>query len=325
MFLPIEKLSSLAILLFLSSDEKNRLKTKVSNKLSNSATLKKLSEKNSKVKKLSNYFTGSVSHDERLIFFPTAAHKVNETHWHLPIHGWIFEPELDSIKRKAAVKSIGKVLFKTSTQEEKDILKRRLMPFVADNKSMKYVNIKFTDDTNNNINDNNKMYRLSRSSKDGHFHANLTIHEEELMQLNKDVGKGTTTLRYEAVKETTTNDDGRIFSGVVHMIPPTGGGVSVISDIDDTVKMTNYLNKTEFYKNTFVREFEAVPDGAGGPSTILVDGLLGIGARGALRGPINDLAAALNERRIGEGAKSFAIDIPTGVDGDSGEDGDYRF
>ena len=40
------------------------------------------------------------------------------------------------------------------------------------------------------------------------------------------------------------------------MVPSEG--VSIISDIDDTLKVTNYLNKKEFYKNSFLRPFKAV-------------------------------------------------------------------
>jgi len=40
------------------------------------------------------------------------------------------------------------------------------------------------------------------------------------------------------------------------LIPPTG--LSIISDIDDTVKFSNVLNKRELLRNTFLREFVAI-------------------------------------------------------------------
>lgn len=52
---------------------------------------------------------------------------------------------------------------------------------------------------------------------------------------------------------------------------------------------------------------------------IVVDGLLGIGARGALRGVIGEGAEQLNCQRVESNATCFAIDIPSGVDADSGE------
>lgn len=56
----------------------------------------------------------------------------------------------------------------------------------------------------------------------------------------------------------------------------------------------------------------------GGRARIVVDGLLGIGARGPLRGVIGERAKQLNRQRIESNAVCFAVDIPSGVDGDLG-------
>lgn len=58
-----------------------------------------------------------------------------------------------------------------------------------------------------------------------------------------------------------------------------------------------------------------------GDHRILVDGLLGIGATGDLRGAIRDEADRLNAMREETGAATFAIDIPTGLNADTGEPG----
>jgi NAD(P)H-hydrate epimerase len=60
------------------------------------------------------------------------------------------------------------------------------------------------------------------------------------------------------------------------------------------------------------------PVGGPGP-LVLLDGLLGIGARGPIREPIAGLAREINALRSQSGAHVVAIDIPSGVDGDSGE------
>ena len=56
---------------------------------------------------------------------------------------------------------------------------------------------------------------------------------------------------------------------------------------------------------------------------LLLDGLLGIGANGALRDPIGALAAEMNALRESGGAEIVAIDVPSGVNADDGrvEDG----
>ncbi len=51
---------------------------------------------------------------------------------------------------------------------------------------------------------------------------------------------------------------------------------------------------------------------------VVVDGLLGIGAKGALRGPIKSATAEINALRRERGATVFAIDVPTGLDAETG-------
>ncbi|MEN3941926.1 NAD(P)H-hydrate dehydratase [Prosthecobacter sp. SYSU 5D2] len=51
---------------------------------------------------------------------------------------------------------------------------------------------------------------------------------------------------------------------------------------------------------------------------VLLDGLLGIGSQGPLRPPVQALAAEMNSLRRSHGAFTFAMDIPSGLDGDAG-------
>lgn len=55
-----------------------------------------------------------------------------------------------------------------------------------------------------------------------------------------------------------------------------------------------------------------------GRPLIVLDGLLGIGARGALADPVTALTCAINHLRQTADARVFAIDIPTGLNADTG-------
>ena len=69
-------------------------------------------------------------------------------------------------------------------------------------------------------------------------------------------------------------------------------------------------------------EFQAAPASEpcfGACAHVQVDGLLGIGAKGPLRGNLAPLAAGMNENRASGRAATAAIDIPSGLDGDTGE------
>jgi NAD(P)H-hydrate epimerase len=57
----------------------------------------------------------------------------------------------------------------------------------------------------------------------------------------------------------------------------------------------------------------------GASPTVILDGLLGIGATGPLRDDIRKLTQEINALRAKSDAKVFAVDLPTGFNGDTGE------
>ena len=59
--------------------------------------------------------------------------------------------------------------------------------------------------------------------------------------------------------------------------------------------------------------------GATAPHTIVLDGLLGTGAKSFLREPLRTAAREINRLRRERNAFVFAVDLPTGIDTDSGE------
>jgi NAD(P)H-hydrate epimerase len=72
-------------------------------------------------------------------------------------------------------------------------------------------------------------------------------------------------------------------------------------------------------------EYEAVPERVAANvdhRLVLVDGLLGIGAKGELRGTFRELAERMNRLRREAFATCFAIDIPSGLDADTGIPGE---
>jgi hydroxyethylthiazole kinase-like uncharacterized protein yjeF len=56
-----------------------------------------------------------------------------------------------------------------------------------------------------------------------------------------------------------------------------------------------------------------------GGTFLLLDGLLGSGGKGELRGPLIPLAAEMEALRTGAGARVAAVDLPSGIDPDEGE------
>ena len=66
------------------------------------------------------------------------------------------------------------------------------------------------------------------------------------------------------------------------------------------------------------RELGACATSSENKKLLVLDGLLGIGASGALRDPIRTATREINRLRTERDAHIFALDVPTGLDGDTG-------
>lgn len=179
-----------------------------------------------------------ISADERVVFFPTAAKLAEDAKtWSVPIHGWIFEPEEDDYSRAAALAVLQSALGLTSDDAAAKTFAHRLRPFLVDNERRKRIVVRVGQET----------WALPPSDPDGHFAGTFPIPAETAARLA--VGG---RLAFRAV----AGDEQREFTGNAHLIPPDG--VSVISDIDDTVKITEVRDKRKALDNTFCQPFRAV-------------------------------------------------------------------
>ena len=235
-----------------------------------------------------------VKSDEDLIFFPTLSRQVESpsaegsssdiTEWEVAIHGWIFEPEHTSLRRRAFIKILRKVLDLEKGEEASEILERRLRPFLYDNERGKSLTVELlTDEISGDCSNcssakepgshpNPKTRkRMPRSGRDGHFKGTLRISDEDfnschagdtcslslrLVQPKQD-GEGNKSGSNKRRRIWKRSVENRLFTGTTYLLPPSG--LSIISDIDDTIKESKVLDKKELMRNTFLQEFKAVP------------------------------------------------------------------
>jgi hypothetical protein len=177
--------------------------------------------------------------DERVVFFPTAAWLSDDgRHWSVPIHGWIFEPEDDSFLRAAAISRFRDFLGLSSEAASAALFDQRARWFLVDNERGKQLAVRIADQT----------FTLEPSDADGHFSGTVQLGADAARRL---AAQG--RIRFQAV---TRSGDRRKFEGEVHLIAPQG--TSVISDIDDTIKVSEVTDKRKLLENTFCRPFRAV-------------------------------------------------------------------
>jgi hypothetical protein len=190
--------------------------------------------------------TSDIKKDEDVVFYPTYAYQAGgEAGWAVTIHGSIFEPELGSLKRTVALELLCTSLGLPRQQAENETFRQRARAFLVDNERGKNVSIRLGD----------KLYGVGTSEANGHFSATLRFAAAEADRLCRGAADREGWLGFRAV---TRRGDDRNFAGRVQWIGPEG--CSVISDIDDTIKISNVQDREALLANTFLREFRPVPE-----------------------------------------------------------------
>lgn len=179
--------------------------------------------------------------DEEILYFPTsAAWSVEEGGWQVPLHGLVFEAERDSLWRNGALEMLKRHLGLGPESDGSHTLRERGWPFLVDNERGKQITLQLA----------SHRVDLTPSGANGHLYGELLLKEEG--------AHSTTANRWLNFYTLMPDGDPRSFSGEVELVAEEG--VSVISDIDDTIKISNVLNREELLANTFLREFQPVPD-----------------------------------------------------------------
>lgn len=181
---------------------------------------------------------------ERVLFFPTAAHlDAKQEHWVVPIEGWVYVPKRGRILRNWGFNwLVSKLGIKEDKEyeEARKIFEARADSFIVDGKRGRILFVHIGDE----------KHISPPTDSAGRFGFEITLPVEKANALARD-----NKLTYWARRETPLGK--YYFHGASYLIGPTG--VSVISDIDDTIKISNVLIEGELVKNMFIRQFIPVP------------------------------------------------------------------
>lgn len=184
--------------------------------------------------------------DERVIFFPAEAWrkspsgdgaKTSPGAWQVSIRAWVFEGNETLRASPRWMLVIGAMLGGVSGNE-REILNRRLAPFTVDDERNKRIVIEI----------GAERFELNPTQANGHSVTELEIPDRVVRQASRD-GR----IEFRCV---LAADDTRKFMGQLHLIEPAG--LSVVSDIDDTIKHSDVLDKSKLLRNTFLSPFVAV-------------------------------------------------------------------
>ena len=189
--------------------------------------------------------SSDIKSDEEVVFYPTSAYQDTRSgQWTVPFHGIIFEPEESSLKRRALISLLRRNLDLDRDDERSEIFRERISKFLVDNERGNRIVVRI----------GTRDVALDKSGPNGHFHGSLTLSDAEARRLLDEHGSGDRWVKYAAVVK---DSEERTFAGRVQFVEPKG--ISVISDIDDTIKISKVTDRKELLRNTFLRPFVAVP------------------------------------------------------------------
>lgn len=170
-------------------------------------------------------------------FFPTAGCLEGER-WRVPVHGRIYKQIESSRLRRAGLRLVNRLIGRKARPEGAlPLFRARLGAFMADNERGNRIRIRVGE----------AVFKLKRSRASGHFQGRFEV-----------PGAGHRAYEWLRFQAITRIGDSRVFEGRVLLLPPTG--LSVISDIDDTIKVTEVLDRRRMLHNTFLEEYASVPE-----------------------------------------------------------------
>lgn len=190
----------------------------------------------------SHAMAAGLNANDEVILFPTSAeYNPADKTWQAPVHGWVFDPDTDSLWRKLTIKGMGKLF---GLDDDEDLEKNRVFAsrarmFLVDNQRDKTLQVRIAGQTS----------QCNVSEPNGHFTASIKLTTAQLSSKNPP--------RWLSIELVSAESDQRSIRGEIQLLREQG--LSIITDVDDTIKISNVLDKKELLRNTFVREFEAVP------------------------------------------------------------------
>ena len=192
--------------------------------------------------------------EKQVTFYTTYGFSVQDG-WTIPLKLWVYE-EPDYVRNLAARAALGELQDRAElpdlTVEQQGRYRFRTHDFVADSESRESVQIRFDNDPAATIFTIRDAEGESKTDRNGLLDGLLALSSSQAESLLEAQGSDDGWLSFRAVSD---DHEG---VGRVRLIPAKG--VSVISDVDDTIKVTEIpAGEKAVLNNTFFREFRAAP------------------------------------------------------------------
>jgi hypothetical protein len=179
----------------------------------------------------------NLKHDQEVVFFPTLACRSTNNCWDLNIHGCVYEPEKRTIELALLRAALGLERVSLNSAENK-LLAERARLFMVDHKAGRRIVVRIGD----------TEFTLPKAGENGDFSTIIRLSDAQVEKLRNLTA---------ALQVVMPAKDSRKFAGELSFFDDKG--VIVVSDIDDTIKITNVRNRGATLRSTFLEPFQPVP------------------------------------------------------------------
>ena len=190
-----------------------------------------------------------------IILFPTYAQRIPDTRqWQVHIAGMVSKPLPEQSRRRVFARAVLKRILRVQDAEiDTDLFRSRANAFFVQRLAGHTIQLSLA----------GQSYDGGQSDRSGHFQSNIILDDDTLHAFSEMLPSGCRWLPYEGKtippqqSEQHGTPESFTARGTIQCI--NAEGLSVISDIDDTVKISDVGNRRALLANTFLREFQAVP------------------------------------------------------------------
>ena len=188
----------------------------------------------------------NIEASDRVVLYPSCGYfDASSGTWRIEICGTVFEAGAISWRKQLLLRVLQRVAKVRPDESQQAIFESRIREFIAPTEGGKRLAVHIGD----------HVYPIRKKTKrNGRFLGNVRIPHTEVAELQRD--GHLTTCGWLNLRIETPYGDQCGFVGRARLIEAEG--VSVISDIDDTIKITDVHCRRTLLENTFLREFQAI-------------------------------------------------------------------
>lgn len=182
-----------------------------------------------------------------VIVFRTCGHlEADGRTWALPIHGWVFEPQCRGGVQRATLGLFRRYLRYKTKLKSNDIFQERTQAFFVGNQKGLRLQVHL----------NGHHFLTEKTGANGHAKGLVRISNDDLMPLLTRPAQGSDA-SWVDFQVGLPHLESKTFPGRALCLPASG--LSIISDIDDTIKHSHVRDRKELLTNTFLRTFQPIP------------------------------------------------------------------